>query len=90
MKHLKLTISGKVQGVGFRYFTKLKANELGINGYVVNNPDGTVTLEVEANQEKLDQMLQWCLQGPPSAEVEKVTQQYDQLQDYKNFTIQIL
>lgn len=64
-----IEVSGRVQGVGFRYYTLQKANELGINGYVQNRPDGSVLIEAEAENEALIEFIHWCQKGPQWARV---------------------
>ena len=49
-----IKVFGKVQGVGFRYYTQRKAVELGITGFVQNRPDGSVYIEAEGEEEDLD------------------------------------
>ena len=63
---------GKVQGVFFRALTKEKADELGITGFVRNEPDGCVYIEAEADEKILQQFMDWCRQGPSRARVEKM------------------
>ncbi len=46
-KAIILRVTGRVQGVGFRYYAQKKALELGVNGYVRNRPDGSVYIEAE-------------------------------------------
>lgn len=53
--HIK--VSGRVQGVGFRFAAKQSALEHSLVGWVHNNMDGTVEMEVAGNQEKVDQFL---------------------------------
>jgi acylphosphatase len=72
VKHFKLSVSGKVQGVFFRASTKEAAERLGINGFVRNEPDGSVYIEAEGEEEKLNQFVEWCRVGPPRARVEKL------------------
>lgn len=67
-----LTITGRVQGVSFRYYTMEKARELGISGYVKNKPDGTVYVEAQGETSAMDQFVKWCHQGPSFARVDKV------------------
>ena len=45
MKKIKMNVQGRVQGVGFRYMTKIVADQLGITGTVKNEEDGSVTIE---------------------------------------------
>ncbi len=72
MPHLNLHITGKVQGVYYRESMRQKAHELGVNGFVRNQPDGSVYAEVEGEQELLDNIVAWCYQGPDMAVVDTV------------------
>lgn len=69
----QIKITGKVQGVFFRKSTQDKARQLGISGWVQNEPDGSVLTEIEGNVEAIAQMEQWLHQGPERARVEEVT-----------------
>ncbi len=89
MGHLTLKIFGDVQGVNFRYYAKLKADELRLGGFVFNEPDGTVYVEAEGGEGKLKEFLAWCRQGPRWAGVEKVDFKYsDKLKNFKGFEIE--
>ena len=70
VKHLRIT--GRVQGVGFRYFMERKARELGVTGWVRNRHDGTVEAMVQGTPEALDAMTVAARQGPRSAVVTDV------------------
>jgi acylphosphatase len=72
LNHLQVKIFGKVQGVSFRYYGREKARELGLKGFVRNEPDGTAYFEVEGEEENLKKFLEWCRKGPDTAYVEKV------------------
>jgi acylphosphatase len=63
-----IKIFGKVQGVGFRYYTHRKATELNITGFVQNRPDGSIYVEAEGEKENHDKFIQWCYEGPGWAE----------------------
>lgn len=67
-----LLISGRVQGVAFRYYTIDMAQSLGIKGWVRNCWDGNVEIVMEGEEEKVEQLINWCYRGPGSAIVEKV------------------
>ena len=82
-----LTIHGHVQGVGFRYFVKQKADLAGICGFVKNLPDGSVYAEAEGESEILEQFIQSCRLGPSHAWVEKLGVQYCPIQDFAGFRI---
>jgi len=80
-----LTIHGRVQGVGFRYFVKLKADSLGISGFVKNQLNGIVYVEAEGEPEHLHMFINVCRQGPSHAWVEKVEIQECPVQGFKEF-----
>jgi acylphosphatase len=69
-KHL--IISGRVQGVGFRFYMERKARELGVAGWVRNRRDGSVEAVVQGSAETVDAMIAWARRGPPSAVVAEV------------------
>ena len=69
-KHLLIT--GRVQGVGFRFYTQRKAHELGITGWVRNCRDGSVEGVIQGASEAVETMISWARRGPPSAVVAEV------------------
>lgn len=71
-KSVKWLLSGRVQGVGFRWFVLKRANELGILGWARNLPDGRVEVVGEAEQPDLDRFEQSLKQGPTFARVDDV------------------
>ena len=70
-KRLEVRLSGRVQGVSFRYFTQRKAIELGLGGWVLNDTDGDVLVVAEGEQEILGQLLEYVRSGPKQAKVER-------------------
>jgi acylphosphatase len=82
-----IIISGKVQGVFFRQSTKEKATASGITGTVSNLDDGRVRIIATGTKEQLDELVNWCQQGPPKARVEKVVAEEISLQNFRGFTI---
>ncbi|MDX8391738.1 MAG: acylphosphatase [Mariprofundaceae bacterium] len=66
---LRIIVSGRVQGVGFRYYTKAEADRLGISGWVRNLSDGNVESLICGSSAQLDTMLVWLSQGPKHARV---------------------
>ena len=71
-KRYNIIVSGRVQGVWYRAYTMEKANELGLKGWVRNNPDGTVEIEVEGDEEKIKELIKWCWIGSPASKVTDV------------------
>ena len=72
MKNLTIKIHGNVQGVFFRVSTKEIADELNVNGWVRNEPDGTVAIEAEGEERALDKFCSWLKKGPKNSKVEKI------------------
>jgi acylphosphatase len=83
-----IIVRGKVQGVFFRQSTKEKADELGITGRVMNHSDGSVHIIANGTKEQIDQLKEWCHQGPPGAKVESVKMEEAARQEFRSFTIQ--
>ena len=69
-KHL--VISGRVQGVGFRYSMAEEAERLHVTGWVRNRRDGTVEAVVDGAADAVDTLVAWARRGPPSARVSEV------------------
>ncbi len=65
----KIWVSGRVQGVSFRYYTQCEAERLGVHGYARNLPDGRVEVLAEGEAAKVRQLLAWLRSGPDSAQV---------------------
>lgn len=71
-KRVRSLISGRVQGVAFRYYARDEAERLGVAGWVRNLRDGRVELLAEGDAASVDALIGWCRRGPPSARVEAV------------------
>ncbi|GFE62339.1 acylphosphatase [Geobacter sp. AOG2] len=69
---VSVTVFGRVQGVAFRHYTRLRAMELGVNGWVKNLSDGSVAGVFEGDENAVNSLVGWCRQGPPAAEVERL------------------
>jgi acylphosphatase len=69
---LHAIVRGRVQGVGFREFTRRHAAALGLAGWVRNLPDGTVELEAEGPRPALDELLRYLHTGPRLSRVDAV------------------
>ncbi|PWR18014.1 acylphosphatase [Zavarzinia compransoris] len=67
MKTIRLIISGRVQGVGYRHFAAGKARLLGLDGWVRNRLDGTVEVLARGEAAVLDELVAACRLGPPAA-----------------------
>lgn len=67
-------IVGRVQGVGFRWWTRSVAEELGVVGWVRNVEDGSVEVEVEGPPDAVEALHRRLHEGPPASVVERVTE----------------
>ena len=72
MSRIKITVHGRVQGVGFRYHTRKKAQTLNLTGYVVNKPDRTVEIVADGADDRLEALVIWSKVGPERAVVRHV------------------
>lgn len=86
-KHLNITVTGLVQGVWYRATAVERAKELGLSGFVRNQPDGSVYLEAEGEENPLQALLQWCHDGPPGARVDQVSVEEGELSQFENFEL---
>ena len=72
MKRLTANVSGRVQGVSFRYYTQREAARLGLRGWVRNEADGSVRVLAEGSEESLKELLRFLQRGSPPASVSQV------------------
>jgi acylphosphatase len=85
MKHINIIVFGRVQGVGFRHATKQQAHNLGLNGFVKNQYNGTVYIEAEGENAALNHFVLWCRQGPPYAEVDNLDVTDGEIKGFSGF-----
>lgn len=71
-RHVNIVVSGRVQGVYFRAFTRRKAKQLGIVGKATNLADGRVEIIAQGDDEAIAQFITWCSKGPITARVDHV------------------
>lgn len=87
-QHLIINVRGHVQGVNFRRSTQQAARRFGLLGWVLNEPDGSVTIAAQGPTEAIDRLLEWChAGGPPHATVTSVTHHDAPLATYQSFQI---
>jgi len=72
IKKLHVIVSGKVQGVFYRVFTKQKADSLGLKGWAKNLADGSVEIMAQGSEEKLNEFLKFLKNGPTTAKVDSI------------------
>ncbi len=82
-----IIVKGRVQGVFFRKYTKQKAKELNIKGWVRNLPDDRVEIMAQGDEKNLQQFLEWCKRGPANATVTNVTAEETSTESFTDFSI---
>jgi acylphosphatase len=87
IKHIDIHVTGRVQGVFYRASAQKEARRLGLAGWVKNEPDGSVTMEVEGDSVNLDSFVAWCRQGPKFAQVEGVKVSKGDVCNYRGFSV---
>jgi acylphosphatase len=88
---LEAIVHGRVQGVSFRYYTRLEAQRLGVTGWVANQPDGTVMVVAQGTDKALAQLAEFLHRGPSMARVVKVEIDWvEATTEYHRFSIQWL
>jgi acylphosphatase len=80
-------VSGRVQGVGFRYFAQRRADELGLNGWARNLDDGRVEVYATGPAERLSDLAAALHMGPRMAEVRGVEEMEDTVQKIAGFSV---
>lgn len=89
MRCLHLTIHGRVHGVFFRHGARQVAERLGLVGFVKNCPNGCVEVLAQGDEESLKKLRDWCKVGPPLARVERVEEEWEEIEgaNFKEFKI---
>ena len=85
--HRNITVSGMVQGVGFRYACLHAARSMGIKGFVKNLTNGKVYIEAEGSEFQIKVFLKWCNEGPSHAYVNNISTNSGDVIDYSFFEI---
>ena len=84
----ELTISGRVQGVGYRYFAAQKANEMGITGWVKNAVDGSVIVVAQGIEEEIETFIDYLYIGPTRSRVDQISKvKFNTLSDFNTFSV---
>jgi acylphosphatase len=82
-----VTISGEVQGVFFRETARRKATEAGVAGWITNRSDGRVEAVFEGPAEAVDELVEFCREGPTAATVEDVDVQTEEPESLSGFDV---
>jgi acylphosphatase len=87
MNQAHVFISGYVQGVSFRYFIKSNAQKLGLTGWVRNTEDGGIEAVFSGDKKRIEEMITLCKQGPFLADVKQVGFEWEEAEEFTEFTI---
>lgn len=88
MKRLRIRVFGEVQGVFYRHYAQEKAVELGVKGWIRNDPDGSVFIAAEGDDGAVEEFLEWTKQGTPTSTVTNVDfTEEDYIGDSETFEI---
>ena len=71
----------------YRKATKAVADQLGVRGFIKNEPNGDVYMEAEADSLTIEMFLEWCNEGPQDAAVTSVETHEGELKNYRNFEV---
>ena len=75
METRRIRVTGRVQGVGFRYALRDEAERLGLTGWVRNAPDGSVEALLQGQGPAIEQLVAWARRGPPAAHVSSLEEE---------------
>jgi acylphosphatase len=89
LRQANIVVSGNVQGVFYRVWTKQQAEELVLSGFARNEPGGVVRIEVEGEEEKIQELIDRCYEGPELAKVKDVQVEWTEYEGkFTGFSIQ--
>lgn len=83
----EIKVTGRVQGVGFRYSTLRVAKSLNLTGFVQNEADDTLYIQAQGSRDSLMDLIEWCKTGPPRALVESVDYTFLPSGSFRGFQI---
>jgi len=85
---LRVLIEGRLQGANFRLNTQQQADKLGLVGFIRNLSDGRIEIEVQGQENKVEQLLQWCQEEPHGGQIKSILFRYDEpINRYSEFSV---
>lgn len=73
IRHVRIHVTGHVQGVGFRQTARQNARKLGIDATAENQADGSVIIETRGPRERVEKLIHWASHGPALARVDNIS-----------------
>jgi acylphosphatase len=83
----RVIVRGHVQGVFFRADARERARSLGVDGWMRNDPDGSVQAVFEGPRERVESMAEWCRRGPRGARVDEVEVTWEEPEGLSGFRV---
>lgn len=88
IERIEIRVTGRVQGVGFRYFTSQQARRLGVDGWVRNERDGSVRVVAEGRRDVLEDFLALMQDGPGGARVQDLQPEWTEASgEFRGFIV---
>jgi acylphosphatase len=87
MKHVNISIYGKVQKTGFRFMSMQYAVKIGVTGFVRYTSECNLYMEVEGPSDKLEAFINWCRSGTIWSRASQITIEWGEVHGYKNYQI---
>jgi len=87
VRHKKIKVFGRVTGVGYRYSARSMARVYGVKGFVRNEPDNSVYIEAEGDDDALHHFIAWCRKGPGLGFVDELEVMEGTVVNYSDFIV---
>lgn len=87
MRHYNITVKGRVQRVSYRVWAQSKAMKLGLTGLVKNLHNGDVYIEIEGEDDKVHEFIDWCYVGSPLSKVTEVISEEQSVKNLETFEL---
>lgn len=88
MLQYEITVTGRVQGVGYPYFAVQKASEMGITGWVQNSVNGSVIIVAQGIEEEIKTFIDYLYLGPTRSRVDQISKvKFNTLGNFDNFSV---
>lgn len=84
-KAVTIKVNGRLQNTGYRHFARLAAQDYSIKGILIYNPDGSVYIEAQGEENNLEAFLAYCKRGPIWGRVDNIDIQPADLQEFTDF-----
>lgn len=87
IRHYNIKVTGRVQGVSYRFNAQAQAHKFNLTGFVKNEHDGSVYAEVEGKEDDINRFIEWCYVGPRLAKVTEVAAEEGEVVWFQTFEV---